>query len=86
MLYSTLNPATGVTDGRVNAAAQVLEGAVMTGADGKTTKELLLVQLALGVEYVAVKQPAVDGVKTPVEGSIEPPPDTDQVPPSVPFT
>lgn len=37
MLYSTLNPATDGTEGNVNADAQVLAGAVMTGAVGNMT-------------------------------------------------
>ena len=37
ILYSTVNPATGDTDGSVNADAQVLAGAVITGAVGKIT-------------------------------------------------
>ena len=37
ILYSMLNPATAVTVGKANADAQVLAGAVITGAAGKTT-------------------------------------------------
>ena len=37
MLYCTLNPATDVTAGKVNADAQVLAGAVITGAAGNIT-------------------------------------------------
>ena len=37
MLYSTLNPATALTAGNVNADPQVLAGAVITGAVGKIT-------------------------------------------------
>ena len=37
MLYCAVNPATVVTDGSTNAAAQVFAGAVMTGAAGNTT-------------------------------------------------
>ncbi len=34
MLYSTVNPGTGVTEGNVNGAAQVFAGGVSTGARG----------------------------------------------------
>ena len=37
ILYSTLNPLTGVTEGNVNADAHVFVGAVITGAVGKIT-------------------------------------------------
>jgi hypothetical protein len=40
-VYSTLNPATAGTDGKVNAEAQVFGGAVRTGTAGKTTNSLL---------------------------------------------
>ena len=42
MLYSIVNPLTGVTEGRVKAEAQVLSGAVMTGAVGKITTSTVL--------------------------------------------
>ena len=37
MLYCTLNPATAVTVGKVNAVLQVLAGADITGAVGNIT-------------------------------------------------
>jgi hypothetical protein len=49
MLYCVVNPATVVTDGSVKAAAQVFAGAVMTGAVGKTTKELVPAQVVVAV-------------------------------------
>ena len=42
MLYSILNPVTGVTVGNVNAALHVFEVAVITGAVGKITTLTLL--------------------------------------------
>jgi len=82
ILYSTLNPVTGVTVGKVNAVPQVLAGDVRTGT-GNTTKFLVFVQPGAGVVYVAVKQPAVVAVNTPVV-LIVPPPLTAQVPPVAP--
>ena len=37
ILYCTVNSATGVTVGKINADAQVLVGAVNTGAEGNMT-------------------------------------------------
>jgi hypothetical protein len=48
MLYSIVNPATGVTAGRVKAESQVLAGAVRIGT-GNTTKFLLPGQKGDGV-------------------------------------
>ena len=48
MLYSTLNPATGVTAGNVKTEAQVLGGDVRTGT-GNTTKFSLSGQKGDGV-------------------------------------
>ena len=52
MLYSVLNPLTGVTEGKVNAASHVFVGAVITGAVGKITTLTLL--LAPHVDVPAV--------------------------------
>ncbi len=84
MLYSTAKSVTGVTDGNANAALQVLTGAVNTGALGKTTKLALLIQAGPPVVYVAVKHPAVAGVKTPEVALIVPPPLTVHFPPVAP--
>jgi hypothetical protein len=37
MLYSTLNPGTGVTPGKINADSQVFAGEVIMGAVGNIT-------------------------------------------------
>jgi hypothetical protein len=84
MLYSTLNPVTGVTAGKINAALQVFAGAISTGAAGYTTKLFVSAHPGPGVLYVAVKHPAVVGVKTPVEALIVPPPLTVHVPAAAP--
>ena len=80
ILYCVVKFVTDVTLGNVNAALQVLAGAVITGAVGKTVKLFVSEQLPEVVVYVAVKQPAVEGVNTPVPATIEPPPLTDQLP------
>ena len=84
MLYSTLNPATGVAVGKVNATLQVFAGGTSTGAAGYTTKLFVSVHPGPGVVYVAVKQPAAPGVNTPEELLIVPPPLTVQLPPFAP--
>ena len=52
ILYSTLNPVTAVTVGKVNADAHVPAGAVIVGAVGKITT--LTVLLTPQVEVPAV--------------------------------
>jgi hypothetical protein len=83
MLYCAVNPLTDGTAGKTKAELQVLAGAVIVRL-GNTTKLFVSVHPGLGVVYVALKQPAVDGVKTPVVGLIVPPPLTVHVPPVAP--
>ena len=83
MFHTLLNPVTAGTVGSVRAALQVLE-TVMSARDGKTTKFSESLHPPDGVVYVAIKQPAVLGVKTPVDASTVPPPFIDQVPPESP--
>ena len=60
----------------------VLAGIVNDGEAGNTTK--LAEPSQPDDAYFATQQPAVVGLKTPVEGSIVPPPVTDQEPPEPP--
>ena len=49
ILYSIVKPLTEVTVGKLNAALQVLTGAVITGAAGNTTKLFVSKQPPAGV-------------------------------------
>ena len=64
MLYCTLNPATAVTVGKVNAALQVLAGAVITGAVGKITTLTVLLDPHEPVPDVPAAVPPHVAVKT----------------------
>jgi hypothetical protein len=80
--YSTLNPDTGVTVGKLNAVLQVLGGGVIVGLDGKTTKYAVSEQMVgCAALKIALQHPGVVGVNTPVDALIVPPPLTNQVPP-----
>ena len=60
ILYCTLNPATGVTVGKVNAVLQVLAGAMMTGAAGKITTLTVLLTQGLALPAGMVSQAAAN--------------------------
>ena len=64
MLYCTLNPATAVTAGKVNADAQVLAGAVITGAAGNITTFTVLLDPHKPVPAVPAAVPPQTEVKT----------------------
>lgn len=66
-----------------NAALHVLDGVVNDGEAGNTTKLSEPSQPEDAI-YLATQQPAALGLKTPVAGSIVPPPVTDHVPPEPP--
>jgi len=59
ILYSTLNPVTGVKVGKVNAVPQVLAGAVIVGAAGKITTLTVLDRQVLAVAAGVVPQAVV---------------------------
>ena len=59
ILYSTLNPITGVTVGKVNAVPQVLAGAVIVGAAGNITTLTVLDRHVLAVAAGVAPQAAV---------------------------
>ena len=81
--YSTLNPETGVTVGKVNAVLQVLAGALRTGLAGNTTKYAVSEHIVgCAATKMALQHPGVVGVNTPVDALIVPPPFTDQLPPA----
>jgi hypothetical protein len=82
ILYCTVNPDTGGTAGKVNAALQALGGAIMLNAAGKTTKYVESLHPAGSREvYLAYQHPVADGENTPVDEFIVPPPFTVHVPP-----
>ena len=59
ILYSTLNPVTGVTVGKVNAVPQVFVGTVIVGAAGNITTLTVLDRQVLAVAAGVVPQAAV---------------------------
>ncbi len=59
ILYSTLNPVTGVTIGKVNTVPQVLAGAGIVGAAGNITTLTVLDRQVLAVAAGVVPQAAV---------------------------
>ena len=82
ILYSTLNPDTGVTEGKLNAELQVLPGVARTGAAGNTTKFEVSAQIVgCAAVKIACQHPGVVGLKTPEPAFIVPPPFTVHVPP-----